>query len=359
MAAVFVSGLLSVVMARAIRSEFLAASPRPLEIGILFALSGFLLGNGLFQARFVQYPPGKLIAPGKAFLEQSEHLYAFIAIFLTGLILTLVVRARPFRFQGSPIIGILGATAVATYFGVTSGLDREVSFEKAVSTFGGLLDWDDGLRFFDFAVAVLVIFVIDFFGGVGKLIGLFNLLGISLDVFKKEERDKPENVQYQRTLEADGYANMVGSVFGASSLAIFISSAAGIKSGARTEWASYFTAGFMLLSLPVILLVGAIPIQATSGILVYIAFLIVPWKTLLSRKSRQEIFGMSGIDLFVSIFIALVAFVSFSLDISLALLFSYYSLHVLKSKPKKQPYVFYLITFALVVAVSVPRIMAI
>ena len=81
----------------------------------------------------------------------------------------------------------------------------------------------------------------------------------------------------ERALYVDGWGNIAGGLLGASSLAVFISSASEDMAGGRTGVAAVVTAVLMLLSLVVIPVLGTIPVEATSGVLVYVGLLLVPF----------------------------------------------------------------------------------
>ena len=338
LAAVVVSGVLSVIMAiLAVRAQLISAMPAALKYGILLSLCGFLLGNGLFQAGLVDYS-GTIVALGQAF-DQIDVLRQHAIILAVGLGLSVVLAMPPFNFRGSPIVGILAATGVASSFGIL--LDTQTSFsDDMFATFFQA----DFLGLFSSAaiLSIIVIFIIDFFGGVGKFVGLFAAMGVDRHQFRDKELEK--------SLSVDGVGNMIGGFLGASSLAVFISSAVGIKAGARTGVAAVVVAALMLASFVFIPLVGSIPRQATSGILIYIAFILVPWNQVIDAfKNKSSEF--SKLDFLIGVSAFLISFLSFSIDKSLAVLFVVYSLLMIRKGFKVKHSIFYITTILLSAAV--------
>lgn len=310
LAAVFVSGVLSVLMTYlSIRQKLLNSVSPFVSYGVLAALCGFLLAVGLKQAGLVEYKDG-IIA---GFLLDGKG----VAIMLTGILVTYFMA----RFNvPAPLIGILAASIVAAYYGEKSVSKADFSLD--LFSYVWAIDFKSMARVFydiDFFIAVLVFFVIDFFAGVGKYIGLFQAIknnsGDEAPLFESPESKK----RLGRSLYADGLGNMIGSTLGAGSVAVFVSSAVGVGAGGRTGLTAVFVALLMVASIAFIPLVGIVPTIAVSGILVYIGFLLVPF-----GKIRAEIDkGVCGkIEVTLCFGAALLALVTFSLDMAIALVFS-------------------------------------
>lgn len=336
LAAVVLSGVLSIVMTYlAVRQKLIASIPPALGIGVLFAVGGFLVATGLTQAKLISFSGG--------FLDISKLSIDVLAspnavVFGTGLLVTLFFRQKWFKFSGAPLLGILAASIVAAMFGIKA--TTQAGFSTAMFSAVGRLDFSPLFADSRFFMALLVFFIIDFFGGVGKYIGLFAAMG-------QEVKNIPEK-SMGRSLYVDGIGNVFGGLLGASSLAVFVSSAVGIVAGGRTGRTAVVIAGFMAASLLVLPLVGAIPAQAASGILAYVGFLLIPWSQI-----RQKQGALTRLDIIVSVVAALVAFATYGIDKAMLIVFLFYSAAVIKRKRgvKKEDIILIVVTLLLLIAV--------
>jgi AGZA family xanthine/uracil permease-like MFS transporter len=233
-------------------------------------------------------------------------------------------------------LGILAASIVAVYFGIKAS--TPAGFSWAMFSAVGQLDFKPLFADWGFVTAVLVFFIIDFFGGVGKYIGLFATMGKGIEQIPEENM--------KRSLYVDGIGNIFGGLLGASSLAVFVSSAVGISAGGRTGLTAVVTACFMLASLLIMPVIGAIPVQATSGILVFVGLLLVPWKHLLPGESR-----LPQLDWLVAVGAALVAFVTYGIDKAMLLGFLVYSVLIIKRGEAKAHWIMLIVTALLLAAV--------
>lgn len=334
LAAVVLSGGLSILMTYlAVRQKLIASIPPALGVGVLFAVGGFLVATGLTQAKLISFSGG--------FLDITKLSIGVLAspnavVFGTGLLVTLFFRQKRFKFSGAPLLGILAASIVAAAFGIKATTQAGLS----TAMFSAVLQLDFSPLFADsrFFMAMLVFFIIDFFGGVGKYIGLFAAMGQGV-------KSIPEK-SMGRSLYVDGIGNVFGGLLGASSLAVFVSSAVGIVAGGRTGRTAVVTAGLMFASIFVLPLVGAIPAQAASGILAYVGFLLIPWDQI-----RQKQSALTRLDIIVSVVAALVAFATYGIDKAMLIVFLFYSAAVIKRGAKKDDVILLVVTALLLIAV--------
>jgi adenine/guanine/hypoxanthine permease len=331
LAAVILSGFLSWAMAAlAVRQRLIESIPAGLKIGILFALAGFLFANGLTQAKLIGFTNGWI-----DLAKANPNLGATLTL-LTGLSIAVISRLPWLRFSGAPLLGILVATAVAAYFGILGHTDAHLGPEMLSAVgqadFTLLFDWR-------MLTSMFVFFIIDFFGGVGKFIGLFAAI-------EDEELKAKSERQLGRALYVDGAGNILGGLLGASSLAVFISSAVGIKAGGKTGWTAVTVAALMAISLFAIPLVGSIPVEAISGILVFVGFILIPWP----KIWRGEL-GLRWSDYLVFALAGLFGFLTFGLDKALLLLFAYYSFERLRAGFRRDEVLLYVVTLFLGAAV--------
>ena len=296
-------------------------------------MSGFLVATGLTQAKLISFSGGLLdISKLSTGALASQNA----VVFGTGLLVTLFFRQKRFRFSGAPLLGILAASIVAAMFGIKA--TTQAGFSTAMFSAVGQLDFSPLFADSRFFIALLVFFIIDFFGGVGKYIGLFAAMGQGV-------KSIPEK-SMGRSLYVDGIGNIFGGLLGASSLAVFVSSAVGIAAGGRTGRTAVVTAGFMLASIFVLPLVGAIPAQAASGILAYVGFLLIPWDQI-----RRKQGALARLDVIVSVVAALVAFATYGIDKAMLIVFLFYSAAVIKRGVRKDDIILLVVTLLLLLAV--------
>lgn len=341
LAAVILSGVVSILMARlGAKAGLIRSMPEGLKYGVIFCLSGFLIASGMRQAGLITFSD-RMITLDEVTSWGDLSTHPGTIIMLVGFAVTILLNARPFNFRGSPIFGILIATAVATGLGVVAN--------RPTDNFDGLtaaVFQADFMGLFTSSafMAILILFVIDFFGGVGKFVGLQKLL-------ERDGVDVPKE-RIDEALEVDGWGNIIGGLVGASSLAVFISSAVGIKAGARTGLAAVFCAAFMLACLALIPIVGAIPSEATAGILIFIGLILLPWSNinLIIKGSKADDFDIR--DLVIGILVAVITFSTFSIDIALMLLFAIYSIIAVLNVDTRRNWLLYGTALLLVVAVG-------
>jgi AGZA family xanthine/uracil permease-like MFS transporter len=334
LAAVVLSGVLSIFMTwLSVRQKLVASIPPALGFAVLCALGGFLVANGLTQAKLVSYANGLLdLSKWNISLLTAPDAW----VFYTGLGITLFFRQKWMRFSGGPLLGILSASIVAAILGIKAV--TKADFPNMFSAVGQVdfsplfIEWEK------FGLAILVFFIIDFFGGVGKYIGLFAAMG--RDVAHMPEKN------LERSLYVDGVGNVVGGLLGASSLAVFVSSAVGISAGGRTGRTAYVVAFLMLISLLVMPLVGTIPAQATSGILVFVGFLLIPF-----HRFRDKVNGFSRADIAVFAAAAVFSFVTSGIDKGMLLAFVWYSGVIIKNGQVRQHIILIVVTLLLLAAV--------
>ena len=333
LAAVIISGALSILMTfLSVRGKLIEAIPHALKVGILFAVGGFLIANGLTQAKLISFANGFINISALSF---ASIFSVNLLILCTGILVTLFFRSRWIKFSGAPLLGIVAASLVAEYFGVRAVSGAHLSADMFLSfgqvDFSLLIDRR-------LLIAALIFFIFDFFGGIGKFIGLFAALG--------EEFQKTQEKNIGKALYVDGIGNIIGGIFGASSLAVFVSSTVGIASGGKTGLTSIFTAIFILLSLVFIPLVGTIPIEATSGILVFVGILLLPLRDIIKGRT-----SLNRLDIFLCSVAAAISFFTYGIDKAILFVFVAYTILKVKNGIKKEDGILVITTILLLGAI--------
>jgi adenine/guanine/hypoxanthine permease len=195
LAAVVISGGVSWLMAKlSIRQKLVSSIGPSLGLAVLCAVGGFLVANGLKQAELISFKGGWLDI---ASLSQKlpDLLWSPNAcVFYTGLTLVLFFSRKWVRLAGgAPLVGIIGASIVAAIYGIKSSSPVEIK------NAGDAMLKTDFVGLFtrpQFLLVILVFFIIDFFGGIGKYIGLFKAMGDDM-------HEIPEK-NLERAMEVDG-----------------------------------------------------------------------------------------------------------------------------------------------------------
>jgi AGZA family xanthine/uracil permease-like MFS transporter len=177
----------------------------------------------------------------------------------TGLAVALVLDA-----VGARAAAVLGGIAAAALYCAFAGIRTEAVHDGVHGVGAALLRFDLTVIADPRAWSiVLVLFALDFFGSIAKVVGLSARTPL---------QDGNGQVPGMRqALFADAGANAAGSAAGSSSFVAFVESAVGIRAGARTGIEAIVT-GLLLFSWlfsgP---LLAHVPVEATTGALVFVA----------------------------------------------------------------------------------------
>lgn len=316
---VFWSGvLMAIVTLASIREKVIDSIPDPLKIGLSFSvgmflvliamkLSGIFVYQGLVLSGF-----GSLVSP------------AAICLYV-GLAAILVLER--FKVLGSVLISIIGVTIfyhVMASRGVAGFTPVSASSTPGVSAemFSGIGALSPAILLDPRAWSViLVLFIIDFYGSVAKLIGL-TLRTSLMATGKLPGREK--------ALLIDGGGTSAASLLGTTSVVAFVESAVGIGAGGRTGLSSLVTGVLMAACFLAMPFIHLIPVGATLGALVYVGFRLCPafdqWK------------AMATIDKLTLISMPLITIATFSLDKAMVVGFVLAALSAVFKKQRVNPY---------------------
>ncbi|MCZ9313345.1 MAG: NCS2 family permease [Methanocorpusculum sp.] len=272
---VFLCGILNVLMTvTRIRKQLIISIPPTLQAAIGGGIGLFVAYIGLLNVGMIEFSAG---VPALASLNQPV-----IWVFLIGFVLTLFLLIK--QVKGALLIGI-GITAVAGIpLGVT-GISETISFSEALtalpSTFGVIFT-DAGLvsliadpaRLPLVLVTVLAFGLCDMFDTIGTLVGTGRKSGIFSDAdMRMMTESTGMKSKMERSLFADAAATTIGSIVGTSNVITYVESATGIAAGGRTGLTSVVVAGCFVLSAFFASLVSAVPLAATSPVLVIVGIM--------------------------------------------------------------------------------------
>lgn len=262
---VFWSGLLmTIVTVASIRERVIDSIPDSLKIGLSFSVGTFLILIALKLSGILQYKGLVISGVGSLISPAALCLYA-------GLAAILLLETR--KIIGAVLISII-AVSIGFHLLAAKGLlgfapDKAAALPTLSSEmFAGIgaLDLTAILNPKSISV-VLVLFVLDFYGSVAKLIGLTLRTNLAA-TGKLEGRE--------RALLVDGGGTMASSVLGATSVVAFVESAVGIGGGARTGLSAVVCGVLMLACFLLIPFIHYVPSVATFGALVFVGLRLCP-----------------------------------------------------------------------------------
>jgi AGZA family xanthine/uracil permease-like MFS transporter len=316
---VFWSGvIMMVVTVASIREKVIDSIPDPLKIGLSFSVGMFLVLiamklSGIFIYKgLVLSGCGSLISP------------AAICLYI-GLVAILVLERL--KVLGSVLISIIGVTVL--YHALASGGGAGFTPVTSSGTPGASKEMFSGIGALSPSIlldprawsVILVLFIIDFYGSVAKLIGL-TLRTSLMASGKLPGREK--------ALLVDGGGTALASMIGTTSVVAFVESAVGIGAGGRTGLSSLVCGVLMAACFLAMPFIHLIPVGATLGALVYVGFRLCPafdqWK------------AMAPVDKLTLISMPLITIATFSLDKAMVVGFVLATLSALFKKQSINPY---------------------
>ena len=329
---VFLSGILCILLTLLpVRQKIIDAIPAGLKINIGVSVGVFVATIGLFVAKILAFKDGLPDFSNWGI----ERLISHEAIVLyVGFVAAVVLGLKRFRFLGSILVAIILAAIACRALGIAVKAPPHFSTDM----FGSLLQLDPISILTDprSLSAVLVFFIIDFFGGIGKFIGLTAATNL-------QSNGQVRNIE--KALYVDGAGTVLGSITGTSSLIAFVESAVGIAAGGRTGITAIVCGLLLLVSLVFTPLVALVPAEAAAGIALYVGWLLLPIRHF---KDAGTHFGR--FDLVVAVTMGAISLLTFGLDKAMLAGFLAYTLRSFLSREEKVNY--YLVATTVLLAVS-------
>ncbi|MDS1270190.1 NCS2 family permease [Lipingzhangella sp. LS1_29] len=280
--------ILLVLVLTGFRTAVFRAIPSDLKTAIAVGLGLFLTLVGFVNAGFIRRVPDAADTTVPVQLGDGQLHGWPILVFVLGLALTIVLLVRGVR--GALLIGIVVATAVAvlveTVAQVGPGgedhpygwalnvpqLPTSVSDVMAVPDLSllGQFHLFGSIEHVGVVALVLLVFTLllaDFFDTMGTSVGVAGQAGM-LD----SEGQLP---RAREVLVVDSIGTIFGGAASASINTVYAESAAATGEGARTGIAAIVTGGLFLLALPFAPLVGIVPFEAATPVLIVVGFLMM------------------------------------------------------------------------------------
>ena len=277
LAVVFVSGILFIATSvGGIRQFIIDGVPRNIKVALGAGIGLFMTSLGLRQSGIVVANPGtfvSLINFGGFADNPTAVKGALLALF--GLLVMVVMYAK--KIKGGILIGIIATTILAYLTGHSTIPDTfstnpgviindfmELSFlQLDFSHFSGI----SGAALGSLITIGLTFLIVNLLDALGTIYGIASSNGM-VD-------DKGEVRGLQRGMTVDAMGTAVGALFGSSSTATTVSSAAGIAEGGRTGLTSLVT-GLLFLTIIVLApFVSLIPLVATAPALIFVGCLMM------------------------------------------------------------------------------------
>ncbi|MBY0357038.1 MAG: NCS2 family permease [Candidatus Obscuribacterales bacterium] len=325
---VFWSGVLCLLFTwLPVRQKIIDSIPDGLKTSIAVSVGVFVATIGLYLAKVIVFKNG---LPDLSHWQMTQLVSNEARVMYTGLIVAALLGLKRFNLRGGLLIAMIAATILCRQLGIVPKLPVSLSNEMFSAL--GKLDIFGVLGNPKALSAVLIFFIVDFYGGIGKFIGLTGATNL-------QTQGKVRNIE--KALYVDGAGTIGGAILGTSSLIAFVESAVGIAAGGRTGMTAVVCGLFMLASLAFTPLVGMVPVEATSGILLYVGWLLLP---------RKESSSLSRFDVSIALIMAALSFLTFGLDKAMLVGFWAYALkQLIQNKGRVNPY---LLTAALLLTLT-------
>jgi len=265
--AVFWSGVLFIILTvTKVRAKIIDAIPDRMKSGLSLSVGVFLVLVAFKVAGLLRYDGVRLVGLGDFTTPSAFALYASLAV---------VLSLERLRVRGAVMISILATTALCHAMGIGKDAGRAPELSMAMLSGIGRLDLTAILQPKMLSV-ILVLFLIDFYGSVAKLIGLTLNTNIALN---------GSLPRMKNALLIDSVATTAGATLGTSSLTVYVESGVGIGAGGRTGLTAV-TCGLLMLScLAVAPFLDYVPVVAASGALLYVAIMLCPSARLLKQMT--------------------------------------------------------------------------
>ncbi|MGB1280712.1 MAG: NCS2 family permease [Vibrio cyclitrophicus] len=265
--AVFISGILFVGMSfYKVRQWIIESIPVSLRYSMTAGVGLFLGLIGLKTAGIVVENPATLVSLGD--FTKPEALLAAIAF----LIIAVLSERKVF---GAVLIGILSVTLVGMMLGLVH-YDGFFAAPPSLAPTFMAMDIAGALNVSMISVILAFLFV-----------NMFDTAGTLMGVAERANLTNPETGKIEglsKALKADSISSVAGACVGCPPVTSYVESAAGVAAGARTGLSAIVVGVLFLAAIFLSPLAGMIPAYATSGALIYVAFVMmssmqhVDWK---------------------------------------------------------------------------------
>jgi AGZA family xanthine/uracil permease-like MFS transporter len=268
--AVFLEGLVFLLLTVTnLREKIVDVIPNSLKNAIGAGIGLYIAFIGLKSAGIIVDNPATLVSLGK--LGTSTTILALSGIAITSVLLIKNVK-------GALLWGILITTLIGIPLGETK-IDRVFSIPPSVDPIFLKFEWSHVFTK-DMAIIVFTFLFVDLFDCIGTVIGVANRANM-VQADGKIPR-------LREIFMVDSLSTAAGAAMGTSTVAVYVESAAGVNEGGRTGLTSMVTGACFLLALFFAPLFLAIPLAATTPVLVLVGFMMMGSVTKVDFSNYSE-----------------------------------------------------------------------
>ena len=268
--AVFLEGLVFLLLTVTnLREKIVDVIPNSLKNAIGAGIGLYIAFIGLKSAGIIVDNPATLVSLGK--LGTSTTILALSGIAITSVLLIKNVK-------GALLWGILITTLIGIPLGETK-IDRVFSIPPSVDPIFLKFEWSHVFTK-DMAIIVFTFLFVDLFDCIGTVIGVANRANMV-----KADGKIP---RLREIFMVDSLSTAAGAAMGTSTEAVYVESAAGVNEGGRTGLTSMVTGACFLLALFFAPLFLAIPLAATTPVLVLVGFMMMGSVTKVDFSNYSE-----------------------------------------------------------------------
>jgi len=325
--AVFWSGILFLILTiTKVREKIIDAIPDSLKIGLAASVGVFLIIIALRLSDILIYEETSIKGIG-----DIASLKALVLVL--GFVIAIILHRL--KVKGFILASIILCTVISHLIGLFEPNSESINFNADM--FSAIGELDIGMIANPKILsAIIILFVVDFYGSIAKFIGLTQNTSIL------DENGKLPN--QKEALLIDGAATLAGSAVGTTSLTTFVESGVGIGAGGRTGFTAVVCGLLMLLFIPLAPILNLVPVIATTGALLWVGIELIP--------SLKQINKISTIELLAVALMILLTVATFALDKAMLVGFGFYILGNLFTGRLKQvnPY---LVVSTLIILLSI------
>lgn len=326
LAIVFYSTLIFFILSiLGIRGKIVDSIPTNMKHALAASVGMFLIMIGLKLSNIVLFEGATPIGIGDLANKGAITLYI-------GL-LVIVIFEKVLKFRGSILISIIAMAIYCNAVGLADDMEPASISTDMFSAIGSFWSGLDVILDPRSWAPILILFLVDFYGSVAKIIGLT----VNTNIFPESGS---EDHKIKGGLMVDGFAALASPIIGTSSVTTFVESSVGIKAGGRTGLTAVVTGVLLLGCFFLTPLIKFVPVVATSSALIWVGLWLMPQGMIkLFSKDDTVWKGFDKVDMVILALMCAAVLFSFSLQYALILGYGGYMLKQLLSPDKKlNPY---------------------
>lgn len=342
LAIVFYSTLIFFILtALQLRHKIVDSIPDLMKHNLAAAVGVFIIMIGFKLSGIVSFHNATPVGIGDFTSKSAICLYLGLSI--------IFIVEKILSFKGSILISIIVMALYCNFVGLSGGTEPITYSKQMFSATGKFIEGLSVILNPNSWAPILILFLVDFYGSVAKIIGLT----VNTEIFSKKGS---EDEKIKGGLMVDGFAALFSPIFGTSSITTFVESSVGIKEGGRTGLTAITCGILLLFCFLLVPLIKFVPVVATSAALVWAGLWLMP-KGMISMFSKDKTVWKSyqSIDKIILAVMSLAVIVSFSLQYAMILGYTGYIIKSMLNKEKLNIYL--LASFILLLVGSLAQLM--